>query len=70
MNEKFVPPMTRKYNTALSVNEKLLNFKDLSLHSRKSYNDDFNMRWRQISQQISLFKENIHLFNDVIHVYS
>ena len=23
MNEKFVPPMTRKYNTALSVNAKL-----------------------------------------------
>ena len=35
-----------------------------------NHNDDFNMRWRQIFQQISLFKENIHLFNDVIHVYS
>ena len=28
MNEKFVPPMTRKYNTALSVNAKLLNLED------------------------------------------
>ena len=40
MNENFVPPMTRKYNcdnnTALSVNAKLLNLEDLSLHSRKS----------------------------------
>ena len=36
MNEKFVPSMTRKYNTALSVNAKLLNLEDLSLHSRKS----------------------------------
>ena len=35
MNAKFVPPMTRKYNTALSVNAKLLNMEDLSLHSRK-----------------------------------
>ena len=32
------------------------------------HNDDFNMRWRQISQQISLFGE--YLFNDVINVYS
>ena len=37
MNEKFVPPMTRKYNTALSVNAKLLNLEDLSLHSKKSW---------------------------------
>ena len=36
MNEKFVPPMTHKYNTALSVHAKLLNLKGLSLHSRKS----------------------------------
>ena len=36
MTEKFVPPMTRKYNTALSVNAKLLNLTGLSLHSRKS----------------------------------
>ena len=48
MNEKFVPPMTRKYNTALCVNAKLLNLEDLSLHSSKSY-DDFNMLWRQIN---------------------
>ena len=33
MNEKFVPSMTRKYNTALSVNAKLLNLEDLSLLS-------------------------------------
>ena len=26
MNEKFVPPMTRKYNNALSVNAKLFEF--------------------------------------------
>ena len=56
MNEKFVPPMTRKYNTALDVNAKLLNLEDLSLHSRKPY-DDFNMLWRQISQQMSLLGE-------------
>ena len=48
--------MTRKYNTALGVNAKLLNLEDLSLHSRKSY-DDFNMLWRQISQQMSLVGE-------------
>ena len=36
MNEKFVPQMTRKYNTALSVNAKLLNLEGLSLHSSKS----------------------------------
>ena len=56
MNEKFVPPMTRKYNTSLGVNAKLLNLEDLSLLSRKSY-DDFNMLWRQISQQMSLLGE-------------
>ena len=48
--------MTRRYNTALSVNAKLLNLEDLSPHSRK-YNDDFNMLWRQISQQIYLLGE-------------
>ena len=56
MNEKFVPPMKRKYNIALGVNAKLLNLEDLSLHSRKSY-ANFNMQWRQISQQMSLLGE-------------
>ena len=32
MNKKFVLAMTRKYNTALSVNAKLSNVEDLSLH--------------------------------------
>ena len=36
MNKKFVPPMARKYNTALSVNAKQSNLEDLLLHSRKS----------------------------------
>ena len=57
MNEKFVPPMTRKYNTALSVNAKLLNLEGLSLHYIGNRKDDFNMQWRQISQQISLLGE-------------
>ena len=39
MNEKFVPPMTRML-TALSVNAKLLNLEDLSLHSIGNQNDD------------------------------
>ena len=41
MNEKFVPPMTRKYNTAPSVHAKLLNLKDLSLQLGDQ-NDDLN----------------------------
>ena len=36
MNEKFVPPMIRKYNTAVSVNAKLLNLEGMSLQSSKS----------------------------------
>ena len=59
--------MTGKYNTASSVHAKLLNLKDLSLQLRIR-NDDLNMGWRQISQQISLLGE--YSFNDVIHVYS
>ena len=39
MNEKFVPPITCKYNTALSVNAKLLDLEDLLLHSR-NHNDE------------------------------
>ena len=48
--------MTRKYNTALSVNVKLSNLEDLSLQLRNQ-NDDLNMRWRQISKQISQLGE-------------
>ena len=36
MNEKFVLPMIRKYNTPVSVNAKLLNLEGMSLQSRKS----------------------------------
>ena len=56
VNEKFVPPMTRKYNTALSVNAKLLNLK-ICHCTLGNHNDDFNMRWGPISQQISLLGE-------------
>ena len=56
MNEKFVPPMTHKYNTALSVNEKLLNLEGCHC-TLGNHKDDFNMQWRQISQQISLLGE-------------
>ena len=56
MNKKFVPPMTRKYNTAPSVHAKLSNLEDLSLQL-ENHNDDLNMRWRQMSQQISLLGE-------------
>ena len=56
MNEKFVPPMTRKYNTALSVNAKLLNLEGCPCTLR-NHKDDFNMQWRQISQQISVLGE-------------
>ena len=40
MNEKFVPPMTRKYNTALSVNAKLLNFWKICHCTLGNQNDD------------------------------
>ena len=56
MNDKLVPPMTLKYNTALSVHAKLLNLEDLSLQPGNQ-NDDLNMRWKQISQQISLLED-------------
>ena len=42
MNEKFVPSMTCKYNTALSVNAKLLNLEDCHC-TLENHNDDFNM---------------------------
>ena len=49
MNEKFVPPMTRKYNIALSVNAKLLNLEGCpcTLRDHKG----------QKSQQISVLGE-------------
>ena len=56
MNNTYVPPMTRKYNTAPSVNVKLSNLEDLSLQLG-NHKDDLNMGWRQISQQISLLEE-------------
>ena len=46
MNKKFVPPMTRKYNTALNVHAKLSNLEDLSVQV-VNHNDDLNMRWRK-----------------------
>ena len=64
MNINFVPPMTRKYNTAPSVHAKLPNLEDLSLQLG-NHNDNLNMGWRQISQQISLLGEY-----SFIHVYS
>ena len=56
MNEKFLPPMTRKYNTAPSVNAKLLNLEGCHC-TLGNHKDDFNMQWRQISQQISVLGE-------------
>ena len=56
MNKKFVPPMTRKYNTALSVNAKLLNLEGCHC-TLGNHKDEFNMQWRQISQQISVLGE-------------
>ena len=46
MNEKLVPPMSHKYNTARSVHAKPLNLEDLSLQLHVgNQNDNLNIRW-------------------------
>ena len=64
MNEKFVPSMTRKYNTVLIVHAKLSNLEDLSLllGNHDGDGDKYPSKY--------LYKKIIHLFNDVKHVYS
>ena len=56
MTKKFVPPMTRKYTTALSVMQSCWIWK-ICHCALGNHNDDLNMGWRQISQQTSLLGE-------------
>ena len=62
INEKLVPPKAWKRNTT-SVDAKLLNLEDLSLHAMTI---SCNIS-QQISLKLAMLQENIHLFNDMIY---
>ena len=66
INEKLVPPNSRKRNT-ISVHAKLLDLEDLSLQALTIPTWSRQYITANISLKPVMIKENTHLFNDLIY---